>query len=160
MAFRFVRTAAAAAAVAVMLVGCSPSPSPSPTDTAIPSTSPTATASAPATAAPRDATAALEAIDAYALCRAQTTGYYEGDFAKVHFAPFADATVLLRDDGLWFAYIEVDDENREPALVEVAASHCAVGGTIGEPEWALFGTMTRDGAADLIANFNGPLPSD
>ena len=97
---------------------------------------------------------ALEAIDAYALCRAQTYAYYPGDFALVEFAPFTDATVLHRDDGAWFVYIEVDDGNRTPDLVEAAGSECIVGGTIAEPEWQSFGVISRDVAEDSIADYN------
>ena len=139
---------------------------------ATPATSepPTASASAtPPTSAPptetpgasdRGPASSLEAIDAYALCKAQTTGYYPGDFAKVHFAPFDAASVLLRDDQSWFVWIDVDDENREPELVDVGASNCVVGGTLGEPEWWTFGTVSRDASADHIAHYNDPLPSD
>jgi hypothetical protein len=158
-------TAAAAIflAASIALTGCtvgSPaSPSPDAASSA-PATTPPAS-SAPPTAAPegRDATAPLEAIDAYALCKAQTTGYYPGDFALVEFAPFADAFVRLRDDGRWFVNIEVDDGNREASLVEVAASECIVGGTIGEPEWQLFGSTTRETAEQLELRFNNPLAS-
>lgn len=151
------KTLALAIGAVFALAGCTPteptpSPSPAPAETTpAPSAVPTAP---PAT---RDASSPLESIDAYALCRAQTTGYYPGDFALVDFAPFDEATVLQRDDGLWFAYIEVSDGNREPALVDVGASNCIVGGTIGEPEWKRFGSMTRDGAAEIIAGYNDPL---
>ena len=145
---------------ALAFAGCAPtettpSPSPAPAETTpVPSLAPTTEPPAP-----RDASSPLEAIDAYALCRAQTTGYYPGDFALVEFAPFVDATVLLRDDGLWFVYIEVSDGNREPALVDVGASNCIVGGSLGEPEWAQFGVVTRDLSGELIAGYNGPLGS-
>ena len=80
-----------------------------------------------------------------------------GDFALVEFAPFTDATVLHRDDGDWFVYIEVDDGNRTPDLVEAAGSECIVGGTIAEPEWQSFGVISRDVAEDSIADYNrGP----
>ena len=73
---------------------------------------------------------------------------------------FDAASVLLRDDQSWFVWIDVDDENREPELVDVGASNCVVGGTLGEPEWWTFGTVSRDASADHIAHYNDPLPSD
>jgi hypothetical protein len=154
-----------ALALPLALAGCTPPTPVDPPVTSPPVTSPvpSATPTAPPTTSPttepsvRTSSSTLEAIDAYALCKAQTTGYYPGDFALVQFAPFESATVLLRDDGLWFVYIEVHDENREPSLVDVAASHCMVGGTIGAPQWQTFGTMTRDGSEEFIAGYNDPL---
>ncbi|WP_430647480.1 hypothetical protein [Agromyces sp. GXS1127] len=148
------------------LAGCTPggpvapatSEPPSAT-TPSPTPAPTASEMPPASDEPlaADADRPLEAIDAYALCRAQTYAYYPGDFALLDYAPFTDATVLLRDDGLWFVYIEVDDGNRPADLVDSGASNCIVGGTIGEPQWELFGVVSR--GQDVIDGYNAPLPT-
>ncbi len=163
----FLRAAAVAlgaAGVVAALAACGPAgPEPTPTS-APPATTPAETTPPPETGMPPasdtptgTADRALEAIDAYALCRAQTYAYYPGDFALVEFAPFTDATVLQRDDGDWFVYIEVDDGNRTPDLVEAAGSECIVGGTVAEPEWQSFGVISRDVAEDSIADYNrGP----
>ncbi|GAA1061782.1 hypothetical protein [Agromyces bracchium] len=151
----------AAAAIAA-LAGCAPGGPVAPATSEPPaattaSPTPTASEMPPASDEPiaADADRPLEPIDAYALCRAQTYAYYPGDFALVEYAPFADATVLLRDDGFWFVYIEVDDGNRTPDLVDSGASNCIVGGTIGEPQWELFGVVTR--GQDVIDDYNAPL---
>lgn len=150
----------AAAAVALLLAGCAPAGPTTPATTAPPAetTPPPTTEMPPASDTPATGSAdrPLEAIDAYALCRAQTFAYYPGDFALVDYAPFSDATVLQRDDGDWFVYMEVDDGNRTPDLVESAGSECIVGGTIGEPEWQSFGVISRDVAAESIADYNRP----
>lgn len=144
--------------LALAFAGCVPSGPVAPSSAPPAETTPASPASSPpATPAARNADSPLEPIDAYALCRAQTTGYYEGDFGLVDFAPFVDATVLERTDGLWFVYIEVDDGNREPALVESAGSQCIVGGTIGEPQWEMFGAISREVADEAIAGFDDPL---
>ncbi|MGR2752786.1 hypothetical protein [Agromyces arachidis] len=162
-------TAAAAllTVVAALLSGCAaeePGPTagptagpsattPSPTPSAAPETTAPATEEPPAARGPG---APLEAVDAYALCRAQTLMYHPGDPTRVEYAPFEEATVLLRDDGDWFVYMDVDDGNREPELVEVGGVECIVGGTIGEPDWQRFGAITRDIADEAIANYNEP----
>lgn len=149
---------------AALLAGCSagdaePTAAPSPSvETASPTPAATETAP-PTTPAPTASDRPLEAIDAYALCRAQTTGYFD-DFGRTEFAPFEEATVLLRDDGDWYVYMDVDDFAREPALVEAAGSECIVGGTIGEPEWELFGTISREYADESIAEYNRPPAQD
>lgn len=163
--FASVSALSLAAVLALALAGCTPPTPVDPPVTSPPVTSPvpSATPTAPPTAPPatepsaRTSSSTLEAIEAYALCKAQTTSHYPGDFALVEFAPFESATVLLRDDGLWFVYIEVHDENREPSLVDVAASHCVVGGTIGTPNWQVFGTMTREHSEEFIDGYNNPL---
>ncbi|MBM7505976.1 hypothetical protein ACFPER_02590 [Agromyces aurantiacus] len=156
---------AGAVVLLLALTGCTPGgPAPAtsapPAETTPAATTPAATASEmpPASDTPTGAGGdhPLEAIDAYALCRAQTYAYYPGDFGLLEYAPFADATVLQRDDGQWFVYIEVDDGNRPADLVDAAGSECILGGTIGEPEWQEFGTVSRDAAEDSIANFNRP----
>jgi hypothetical protein len=151
-----------AVAVATLLAGCAseaPAPSPttaSPTPSGSPETTPPVTDEPPGARGPE---APLEAVDAYALCRAQTLMFHPGDPTLVAYAPFDEATVLLRDDGDWFVYMDVDDGNREPELVEVGGVECIVGGTIGEPDWRLFGAITRDSADEAIANYNQP-PAD
>jgi hypothetical protein len=159
--FASVSALSLAAVLTLALAGCVPMTPVDPPETspAVTSSPPTATPTAPPTTEPsaRTSSSTLEAIDAYALCKAQTTGHYPGDFALVEFAPFESATVLLRDDGLWFVYIEVHDENREPSLVDVAASHCVVGGTIGTPNWQTFGSMTREHSQEFIDGYNNPL---
>lgn len=136
-----------------------PAPSEQPTSEAPSTTPPTTPAAEAPAASDRGPGSPIEAIDAYALCKAQTTGYYGGDFAKVHFAPFDAASVLQRDDQNWFVWIDVTDENREPELVDAAASNCIVGGSLGEPAWWTFGTVSNDGAEELIAHYNDPLGS-
>lgn len=149
---------------AALLAGCAaddaePTAAPStPAATTGPTPSPTETA-APTTPVPGAADRPLDALDAYALCRAQTGGYYD-DPGRTEFAPFEEATVLLRDDGDWYVYMEVDDFAREPALVEAAGSECIVGGTFAEPEWQLFGTISREYADESIADYNRPPAQD
>ncbi|HEU4757516.1 MAG TPA: hypothetical protein VFS72_12675 [Agromyces sp.] len=151
---------AAASGLVVLLTGCAPGgPVTPPTSEAPAETTPIPTTEMPPasdTPTGEGADRPLEAIDAYALCRAQTYAYYPGDFALLDYAPFADATVLQRDDGDWFVYIEVDDGNRTADLVESGGSECIVGGTIGEPEWQSFGTISRDVADESIADYNRP----
>ncbi|KRE22903.1 hypothetical protein [Agromyces sp. Soil535] len=143
---------------ALALAGCTPTPAPTlaPETTPAAPAAPSATPSSPPGTATnaRGATTPIEAVDAYALCKAQTMVYYPGDFAKVQFASFESSPVLLRDDGRWFVYIEAHDENREPSLVDASASNCIVGGTIGAPDWLTFGVMSRDVATEVIANYN------
>ncbi|MEI5585094.1 MULTISPECIES: hypothetical protein [unclassified Agromyces] len=159
---------AGAIALAGLLAGCAPG---DPDPTASPSAPPTTTAPVETTAPPPESAPPtespsaggtdrpIEAIDAYSLCRAQTSGYY-GDPGRTVFAPFEEATVLLRDDGDWYVYMEVDDPSREPALVESAGSECIVGGTVAEPVWQLFGTIAREYADESIADYNRPPAQD
>lgn len=156
---------AGAVALAGLLAGCAPGdPDPTATPSAPPTTSepaettPPATETAPPTEEPaaRGAGSSLEAIDAYALCRAQTGRFY-GDPGRTVFAPFDAATVLQRDDGLWYVYMDVEDPSQEPELVDVAGSECIVGGTMGEPQWELFGSIARDVADESIADYNRSL---
>jgi hypothetical protein len=157
-------TVAVALATGGLLAGCAPGgpvapPASEPPAATTESPSPSASEMPPASDEPiaADADRPLQAIDAYALCRAQTYAYYPGDFALLEYAPFADASVLLRDDGLWFVYIEVDDGNRPAELVDTGASNCILGGTVAEPQWELFGVVTR--GQDVIDGYNQPLPS-
>ncbi|MGR0221424.1 hypothetical protein [Agromyces sp. ZXT2-6] len=153
---------AGALLLAAVLTGCAAEdPDPTTTPSAPPTTSepvettppPTETAP-PATPEARGPGSPLEAVDAYALCRAQTTRFY-GDPGRLEFAPFGEATVLLRDDGDWYVYMEVDDPSAGD-LAEVAGSECIVGGTIGEPDWELFGSIAREYADESIADYNRP----
>ena len=147
-----------AAIAAALLAGCTADdaePTAAPSTPAETTPAPTATETVPPTTPAAAADRPLEAIDAYALCRAQTGRYYE-DPGRTEFAPFEEATVLLRDDGDWYVYMEVDDFAREPALVESAGSECIVGGTLAEPEWQSFGTISREYADESIADFNRP----
>ena len=149
-----------AAIAAALLAGCAADDADSTAEPSAPAetTSPTPAATettAPTTPVPSADDRPLEALDAYALCRAQTGGYY-ADPGRTEFAPFEEATVLLRDDGDWYVYMEVDDFAREPALVESAGSECIVGGTLAEPEWQSFGTISREYADESIADFNRP----
>lgn len=151
---------AASAGLVVLLAGCAPGgPVTPPTSEPPAETTPAPTTEMPPasdTPTGEGVDRPLDAIDAYALCRAQTYAYYPGDFALLDYARFADATVLQRDDGDWFVYIEVDDGNRTADLVESAGSECIVGGTIGEPEWQSFGTISREVADESIADYNRP----
>jgi hypothetical protein len=162
---RVAAAALAAAGVAAVLAACVPGgPQPAPsseppatTPVETPTPAPSETEMPPASDPPTDtADRPLDALDAYALCRSQTASFYPGDFGLLEFAPFTDATVLQRDDGDWFVYIEVDDGNRPADLVESAGSECIVGGTVGAPEWQSFGAISRDVAEDSIANYNRP----
>lgn len=142
-------------AAMLMLSGCVPANvPPDATESAEPVPVPTVTIT-PAPAA-RTADSPLEPIDAYALCKAQTIGHYEGDPGLVTFAEFGDAFVAVREDSAYFVYIEASDANREPDLVDVGASNCIVGGTIGTPVWTLFGSMVRVSDAELESMVNMP----
>jgi hypothetical protein len=155
---------AGAIALTALLAGCAPgepdataSPSPVPTTSEPAETTAPPTESSPPTGTPSagDTDRPIEAIDAYSLCRAQTSGYY-GDPGTTVFAPFEEATVLLRDDGDWYVYMEVDDPSRGSELAESAGSECIVGGTIAEPAWQVFGTIAREYADESIADYNRP----
>ena len=56
--------------------------------------------------------------------------------------------------------MDVDDLTREPELVDSGGSECIVGGTIGEPEWELFGSVSREYADESIADYNRPPAQD
>jgi hypothetical protein len=157
---------AGAIALTGLLTGCAPGDDADPTATpaettpAAPvETTPAVSETPPATPGARGADSPLEPIDAYALCRAQTGRFYD-DPGRTEFAPFEDATVLLRDDGDWFVYMDVEDLTREPELVDAGGSECIVGGTIGEPEWELFGSVSREYADESIADYNRPPAQD
>jgi hypothetical protein len=148
-------------ALAALLVGCAADDRPVQTSTPaapVETTPAPSETPPPATPVARGSDSPLEAIDAYALCRAQTTGYY-GDPGRLVFASFDDATVLLRDDGDWYVYMEVDDPSAGD-LSEAAGSECIVGGTIGEPEWQSFGSLAREFADESIADYNRPPAQD
>ncbi|TFD68555.1 hypothetical protein [Cryobacterium sp. Hb1] len=66
---------------------------------------------------------------------------------------FADSFVALREDGV---YVEASHGNREPDLVDVGASNCIVGGTAGNVEWTLFGSMVRVTEGELEGMVNMP----
>ncbi|TFB74326.1 hypothetical protein E3O06_06960 [Cryobacterium glaciale] len=143
----------AGALCALVLTGCvSTTAPPDATESAAPV--PTITITPDPTA--RTADSPLEPIDAYALCKAQTIGFYPGDPGLVTFADFAGSFVAAREDGAYFVYVEASDGNRDPDLVDVGASNCIVGDTIGAPEWTLFGSMVRVSEAELEGMVNMP----
>lgn len=115
------------------------------------STAPSAPASTPPVAE-RGADASLEAIDAYALCKAQTLAIIAPDeLSGISWAPFESTTWLLREDGAIGIYIEATNENHAPGSAgrDVALS-CKVGGTLGEPDWLDFGVGSRKADQDTI----------
>lgn len=122
---------------------------PVPTVTVTATTSPAPTPPAAA----RTADAPLEAIDAYALCKSQTSATPEGDFALLSWAAFAEAQVVRRDDGDWFVRIDMTDQNRTDVPYDNGAVVCIVGGTIGSPSWSLFGNATRESADQMDPNY-------
>ena len=147
----------AGALCALVLTGCvSTTASPDATESAEPVPAITITPNPTA----RTADSPLELIDVYALCKAQTIGFYEGDPGLVTFADFAGSFVAVREDGAYFVYVEASDGNLEPDLVNVGASNCIVGGTIGAPEWTMFGNMVRVSQAELegMVNLPGEVP--
>ncbi|TFC27293.1 hypothetical protein E3O25_09220 [Cryobacterium sp. TMT1-3] len=155
MKYTRILLAGALSAAALLLTGCVPTTAPpDATESAEPVPVPTITVTPDPSA--RTADSPLEPIDAYALCKAQTIGFYVGDPGLVTFADFASSMVVLRDDGKHFVYVEASDGNREPALVDVGASNCIVGGVMGAPEWTLFGSMVRVREAELEGMVNMP----
>ena len=115
------------------------------------STAPLSPASTPPVAE-RGADASLEAIDAYALCKAQTLAIIAPDeLSGITWAPFESTTWLLREDGAIGIYIEATNENSTQGTAgrDVALS-CKVGGTLGEPDWLDFGVGSRKAGQDTI----------
>ena len=139
-------------AAALVLTGCVTTTTPEATGSAAPVPTITITP----TPVTRTGDSPLEPIDAYALCKAQTMGFYDGDPALVTFAGFADSVVALREDGAYFVYVEASDGNREPELVNVGTSTCIVAGTLGNPVWTLFGSRVRVSDAELKGMINMP----
>ena len=135
------------------LMGCAPwvpvaqqsesGEKPTPTASSEPTSSPSATA--------RGVDTRLEAIDAYALCKAQTLAFFPGDFSRISWGPFESATWLLRDDGAIGIYIEATDENNAVGSAgrDVALT-CKVGGTLGEPVWLEFGVRLREADRNTV----------
>ena len=143
--------------IVIVLGGCASPAGPVPTVTVTQRVTEPAPESAPEpTLVARSAADPLEAIDAYALCKAQTIGYHNlGDPTAVVFEEFADARVVKRDDGDWYVAIESDDPNRSDQSVFAgteSASECIVGGSIGAPVWQTFGERTRDGLDEVDPN--------
>ena len=135
------------------VVGCTPA---TPVDQSGSADAPAAQASSepsPAASAPeRGAGAAIEAIDAYALCKAQTLAIIAPDeLSGISWAPFDSATWLIRDDDAIGIYIEATNENQADGSEgrEVALT-CKVGGTMGEPDWLGFGVGSRQTDRDAI----------
>ena len=136
------------------LMGCTPSaPAAQQSDG---TEAPKATASPEPTSSPsaaaRSADTGLEAIDAYALCKAQTLAIIAPDeLSGIAWAPFESATWLLREDGAIGIYIEATNENRaEGSDGRDVALTCKVGGTMGEPDWLDFGVGSREVDQDTI----------
>jgi len=103
-------------------------------------------------ATPRGAESGTEAIDAYALCKAQTLAIIApAELAGIFWAPFEDATWLLREDGAIGIYIEATNENKaQGGEGREVALQCKVGGTLGEPVWLDFGVGSREADRDTI----------
>jgi hypothetical protein len=143
---------------AVTLGGCATAaptvaPTAQPAQTADTPSPPPPAEPAPVPSAPaRGADTTLEAIDAYALCKAQTLAIIAPEeLSGISWAPFESSTWLQRDDGAFGMYIEAtnenraaDDEGREVAL------YCKVGGTLGEPDWLDFGVGSREPDRDAL----------
>ena len=120
---------------------------------------PTPTASSGPTSAPsaaaRGTDTRLEAIDAYALCKAQTLAIIAPEeLSGISWAPFESATWLLRDDGAIGIYIEATNENNAPGSEgrDVALT-CKVGGTLGEVTWLGFGVGSREADRNAILDY-------
>jgi hypothetical protein len=88
----------------------------------------------------------LEAIDAYALCKAQTLAIIAPDeLSGISWAPYESTTWLLREDGAIGVYIEaINENNAQGSEGRDVALTCKVGGTLGEPDWLDFGVGTRE----------------
>lgn len=115
------------------------------------STAPSEPAVEPSAAA-RGADTNLEAIDAYALCKAQTLAIIAPDeLSGISWAPFESTTWLPREDGAIGIYIEATNENNaEGSEGRDVALTCKVGGTLGEPHWLDFGVGSRKADRDTI----------
>jgi len=137
----------------LLLAGCaSPTPSASPAETEEPvdTPAPTVTVTAPATELGPDTP--YDAFHAWLSCRDLTTHFYE-DPGRVEFASFDESEAVPREDGLIYVYIETVDSSSGEA--RELASECILGGTLGDPNQALFGVLTRTDDRDP----NMPLPS-
>jgi len=154
-------------AAGLTLSGCGLLPSaptaPSPSASAeSPSPSPSASPT-PIVPEERDASTRFDEWDAYLACRQLTPSYFYtdngGDFYEVKYASFADSFIHERADGLFFVYSEVENGNEPPASASLAAANCVVGGTLGNPQYAQFGSTIRLSAAELDAAKDAPLDS-
>jgi len=154
-------------AAGLALSGCGLLPSaptsPSPSASAeSPSPSPSAS---PTPLAPeeRDASTPFDEWDAYLACRHLTPSYFYsesgGDFYEVTYASFADSFIHERADGLFFVYSEVENGNVPPESASLAAANCVIGGTLGKPQYAQFGSTLRLSAAEIDAAKDAPLDS-
>jgi hypothetical protein len=139
---------------AVALGGCAaPAPTAQPVQTAATPTPPSSAEPAPVPSAPpRGAETNLEAIDAYALCKAQTLAIIApAELSGISWAPFERSTWLQCDDGAIGMYIEATNENRAPGDEgREVALYCEVGGTLGEPDWLSFGVGSREADQDAL----------
>ncbi len=145
--------------VALALAGCaSPGGTSSPTTTAVPPETsappetPAPTVTVTASPVERGPDTEYDLFDAWLSCRDLTTHFYD-DPGRVDFASFDQSDVQRRDDGLIYVYIETVDTSSGEA--RESASECILGGTLGDPNQVLFGTVTRSDDRDP----NMPLPS-
>jgi hypothetical protein len=130
------------------------SASPAPTVTVTGAAAPSPSPSEVPAAEPRTAVSPLEAVDAYALCKAQTMiNHPTAEVAKtLVYASFEDSVVVAGPQGRWFAQIPTVDQSRN--VVAHSYTECVVGGTIGDPEWVVYGEGTEasepyfDGGSD------------
>ena len=112
------------------------------TVTAQPTPAPTATV-APDAPPARTADSTLEAIDAYALCKAQTmVNHPTAEVGRtLVYAPFDESVVASGPDSRWFVEVPTVDQSREP--VTDSFTQCIVGGTIGDPQWTTYGESSE-----------------
>jgi len=115
------------------------SASPAPTVTVTVAATPSPSPSEAPAAESRTASSPLEAIDAYALCKAQTMiNHPTAEVGRtLVYASFEDSVVVAGPDGRWFAQIPTIDQSRD--VVADSYTECVVGGTIGDPEWVVYG---------------------
>jgi hypothetical protein len=117
----------------------SSSPTPRPTRTATATPTPSATPSGGPVA---PVGTPISAQDAYGRCVALVSQALYAD-RPVTPAPFANADVILRTDGLYYVYTEVTVEDAPDAAQRDVAFECVHGGTLEEPQDYLYGAVIR-----------------
>lgn len=166
------RTFVLIAAVAIMLTGCTPSqPEPTPSASASRSASPSASASpspsAPAPTAapiatppPVAASTPLSAQSAFDICTRTVADTYAtaqgGTADQFVYRSIDEATVIERDDGLFFVLVDFTNLVGSADLAEAGSAFCYIGETVEQPYFAAFGTVYRP-TADQIDPYN-PTP--
>jgi hypothetical protein len=124
----------------VLPTGCSAAllpgtPAPSPSNVA-PVPEPTSTVTVTTEPPMRTPDSPLTAIDAYALCKSQTTSYLlsgGGEPFELSWEGFEESRTELID-GKWYSLIGVSTPNSDQSY-----SACGVSGAMGDPVWSRFG---------------------